>query len=226
MASPMENVGVSPPTILPSWDMGLQTMLDIGIVEKYYHEWRSPTVLVPKPDGSTWFCIDSRKENAASKCDAYTLPRVDEMLVRLEAIKYPRPNRKGLADPFDDLVTRKKHVFHLFRVFGLCRAAVTLQHPMNRVLQHHEQYVVVFIDNIIIYSPAWNKHIRNVTAVLQDLKEDGPMANTAKWMASQEMTYLGYTVGNGKFWPKVSKVQALEQCPIPTTTKKKKYSVS
>ncbi|CAM4447975.1 unnamed protein product [Lepidochelys kempii] len=61
----------------------VQVMLDLGVIERSQREWRSPVVLVPKPDGSRRFCIDFRRVNAISKFDAYPMPCVDELLDRL-----------------------------------------------------------------------------------------------------------------------------------------------
>lgn len=58
----------------------LESMLTLGVVEESKSEWRSPIVLVPKPDGSVRFCIDFRKVNAISRFDTSPMPRVDELL--------------------------------------------------------------------------------------------------------------------------------------------------
>ncbi len=61
----------------------LKAMLNLGVIEESHSDWASPIVLVPKTDGSVRFCVDYRKVNGVSKFDAYTMPRVDELLDRL-----------------------------------------------------------------------------------------------------------------------------------------------
>ncbi|CAM5127553.1 unnamed protein product [Eretmochelys imbricata] len=61
----------------------VQAMLELGVIEPSQSEWRSPVVLVPKPDGSRRFCIDFQRVNAISKFDAYPMPHVNELLDRL-----------------------------------------------------------------------------------------------------------------------------------------------
>lgn len=61
----------------------VQAMLALGVIEPSRSEWRSPVVLVPKPDGTRRFCIDFRQVNAISCFDAYPMPRVDELLGHL-----------------------------------------------------------------------------------------------------------------------------------------------
>ncbi|CAM5132671.1 unnamed protein product [Eretmochelys imbricata] len=66
----------------------LHSMLALGVIEESFSNWKSPMVLVPKLDGSTHFCIDFRKVNAVSKFDAYSRPRVDELLNWLGKAEY------------------------------------------------------------------------------------------------------------------------------------------
>jgi len=66
----------------------VQKMLTAEIIEPSYSEWCSPIVLVPKPDGSIRFCNDFRQLNAISKCDAYPMPRVDEMIQRIGKARF------------------------------------------------------------------------------------------------------------------------------------------
>ncbi|CAM4525512.1 unnamed protein product [Lepidochelys olivacea] len=61
----------------------LESMLTLRVVEESRSDWRSPIVLVPKPDGSVRFCMDFCKVNAISHFDAYPMPWVDELLERL-----------------------------------------------------------------------------------------------------------------------------------------------
>lgn len=58
----------------------MDTMLDLRVMEESRSEWRSPIVLVPKPNRTTHFCIDFRKINTISRFDAYPMPWVEEFL--------------------------------------------------------------------------------------------------------------------------------------------------
>ena len=57
-------------------------MVDMGVIEESHSDWSSPMVLVPQPDGTVSFCVDYRKVYAVSKYDAYSMPRIDELLDR------------------------------------------------------------------------------------------------------------------------------------------------
>ncbi|XP_065434808.1 scavenger receptor cysteine-rich type 1 protein M130-like [Chrysemys picta bellii] len=140
----------------------VETMLEMGVVEESTSERRSPIVLVPKPDGTTRFCIDFRKVNAISRFDAYPMPRVDELLERLGGAKYlsTLDLTKGYwqipLTPNSRAKTAFPTPFGLFQFvtmpFGLHGAAATFQHLMNKVLQPHNQYAAAYIDDIVVYS--------------------------------------------------------------------------
>ena len=62
---------------------GIKAMQELVVIEESHSAWSSPIVLVGKPDGTIWFCVDYRKVNDVSRFDAYSMPRVDELLDRL-----------------------------------------------------------------------------------------------------------------------------------------------
>ena len=63
-------------------------MLDMGIIQPSSSPWASPTELVENKDGDVRFCVDYRKLNQVSKFDAYPMPRVEEVLDKIGAVKY------------------------------------------------------------------------------------------------------------------------------------------
>ena len=68
-------------------DSEVTKMLEARVIEPAQSEWASPVLLVPKPDGSTRFCVDCRKLNAVTVKDTYPLPRMDDCLDALDDIK-------------------------------------------------------------------------------------------------------------------------------------------
>ncbi|XP_075774682.1 uncharacterized protein LOC142826318 [Pelodiscus sinensis] len=206
----------------------LQRMIQWGVVEESYSEWRSPIVLVPKPDGSMRFCIDFRKVNALSRFDAYPMPRVDELLDRLGGAQYlstldltrgywqiplspPSREKTAFSTPFG--------LYHFVRMpFGLHGAAATFQRLMDRVLKTHDQFAAAYIDDIVVYSKSWAEHLQHVKAILQELRQAGLTANPRKChFGEKEVSYLGYTVGRGRLRPLVEKVAALRTFQPPRT---------
>ncbi|XP_075775856.1 uncharacterized protein LOC142826672 [Pelodiscus sinensis] len=176
----------------------VQKMLQWGVVEESFSEWRSPIVLVPKPDGSLRFCIDFRKVNAQSRFDAYPMPRVDELLDRLGGARYlstldltrgywqipltPTSREKtAFSTPFG--------LYHFTRMpFGLHGAAATFQRLMDRVLREQGRWAAAYIDDIVVYSQTWGEHLQHVGAVLQALREAGLTANPRKCRFGEKET--------------------------------------
>jgi len=61
----------------------IKAMLELGVIEESHSVWRSPIVLVNKPDRAIHFCVDYYKVNSVSEFDAYPMPRVNKLLDRL-----------------------------------------------------------------------------------------------------------------------------------------------
>ncbi|XP_065416479.1 uncharacterized protein LOC135974099 [Chrysemys picta bellii] len=206
----------------------VRAMLALGVIEPSQSEWRSPVVLVPKPDGTRRFCIDFRRVNAISHFDAYPMPRVDELLGRLGEAQYitTLDLSKGYWQiPLEETSKEKTAfatptgLYQFTRMpFGLHGAPATFQRLMDQLLQPHQDYAAAYLDDVVIYSRGWEDHLPRVAAVLRSLRQAGLTANPKKCrIAWQETNYLGYTVGGGRVKPLVGKVQALLDCPTPST---------
>ncbi len=165
----------------------LEAMLDMGVIEESNSDWASPIVLVPKRDGSVRFCVDYRKVNAVSKFDAYPMPWVDELLDRLGSARFysTLDLTKGYWQIPLTPISKEKTAFttlfglHQFVMlpFGLFGAPATFQRLMNRILRPHAAYAAAYLDDIIIYSNDWQRHMQHLRAVLRSLRGAGLMAN-------------------------------------------------
>ena len=94
---------------------------------------------------------------------------------------------------------------------------------MDHLLRPHRAYATAYIDDIIIHSPSWDIHLRQLRAVLGELRRAGLTANPAKCrLGLEETLYLGYQVGRGKVRPQDDKVAAIRDWPRPTTKKQVK----
>jgi hypothetical protein len=178
----------------------VKTMLEAGVIEESNSEWCSPIVLVPKPDGTIRFCNDFRKLNEISKFDAYPMPRIERLgtaryISTLDLTKgywqvplAPEAREKTAFATPDGL-------FHYRKLpFGLHGAPPTFQRLMDRVLRPHRGYAAAYIDDIVIHGSEWDTHVKQVSAVLQALREAGLTANPKKCqLGLQEAEYLGYT---------------------------------
>lgn len=208
----------------------VQKMLELGVIEESQSAWSSPIVLVGKPDGSWRFCNDFRKLNEVSLCDAYPMPRIDEMIERLGPARFistldltrgywqvpltPQAKEKTAFATPDGL--------YQYRVlpFGVHGAPATFQRLMDRVLRPHRQYAAAYLDDIVVHSTTWEEHIPRLEAVLNALRQAGLTANPRKChLGLEEAKYLGHEVGRGCIRPLASKVESIATWPQPSTKK-------
>ncbi len=162
----------------------LEAMLEMGVIEESRSDWASPIVLVPKTDGSVRFCVDYRKVNAVSKFDAYPMPWVDELLDRLGTARFysTLDLTKGYWQSPLSPLSKEKSAFttpfglHQFITlpFGLFGAPATFQRLMDKILRLH---TAAYLDDIIIYSQDWQRHMVHLWEVLRALRGAGLTAN-------------------------------------------------
>ena len=147
-------------------------MLKMGVIEPSSAEWASPVVLIPKPDGSTRFCVDYRKLNALTARDVYPLPRMDECLDFLGDAEYfsTLDANTGfwqieVAPEDRDKTTFSCHVgmYRFTRMpFGLLNAPATFQRAMDIILSEVRwESVIVYLDDVIIFSRSFEEHVRH-----------------------------------------------------------------
>ena len=102
-------------------------------------------------------------------------------------------------------------------------APATFKRMMDQILRPHRAYAAAYIDDIIIHSASWDIHLRQLRAVLAELRRAGLTANPTKCrLGLEETAYLGYRVGRGNVRPQDSKVAAIRDWPRPTTKKQVK----
>lgn len=76
---------------------------------------------------------------------------------------------------------------------------------------------LLFLDDMVIFSPIWAAHVQHLQTMFQRLQQAGLWVNPGKSkLAFGELKYLGYLVGYGHLWPKEEKIAVLKTLPIPT----------
>ncbi|XP_059636127.1 uncharacterized protein LOC132278350 [Cornus florida] len=154
----------------------------------------------------TAFCIDYRELNKVTIRNKYPLPRIDDLFDQLKGATYF--SKIDLRSGYHQLRVREQDVpktafltrygSYEFRVmpFGLTNAPAVFMDLMNRVFREYlDQFVIVFIDDILVYSKAEKDHARHLRTVLQILREHQLFAKFEKcefWQ--KEVKFLGHTV--------------------------------
>ena len=153
-------------------------MLQKGYIRPNSSPWRSPAIFVDKKDGSLCMCVDYRQLNDVTIRNKYPLPRIDDLFDQLSGAKvfskvdlrtgYHQLNIKKEDIPKTAFTTRYGLYEYIVMSFGLTNAPAFFMHMMNKVFMDFlDKFVVVFIDDILMYSRSEEDHEEHLRAVLQ-----------------------------------------------------------
>jgi len=208
-----------------------QAMLDQGIIRASTSAFSSPVLLVRKRDGSWRFCVDYRALNNNTVRDKFPIPIVEELLHELkDAIFFTKLDlRSGYHQVRmhpDDVAktafrTHHGHFEFLVMPFGLTNAPSTFQALMNEVLRPFlRRCVLVFFDDILIFSRPETEHLQHVRAVLSTLRHHGLVLKRSKCsFGERRIHYLGHVIENGVVSMDVDKIKAVQDWPLPCSLK-------
>ena len=207
----------------------LRDLTEKGYIQPSVSPFGAPVLFVPKKDGGVRMCVDYRALNKVTVHNRYPLPRIDELLDRLQGSRYftKIDLRSGYYQirMHPDSVqktafrTRYGHFEFLVLPFGLTNAPATFMHLMHQIFREQlDQFIVIFLDNILIYSKKLQDHIDHVRRTLQILREHRLYAKVSKCaFFRHEVEYLGHVVTAAGIHPDQSKVQAVRDWKIPET---------
>lgn len=206
----------------------VEEMLKLGVVEPSKSPWASPVVIVKKKDGSDRFCVDYRRLNQATQTDAFPMVNMREVLDSLHGAVYfsTLDLRCGYWQIAMSQDSREATAFithmglYQFKVmpFGLKNAPATFQRLMNEVLRglvHRNCFA--YLDDIVIFSSSWERHLQDLTEVLQRLKDHGLTCKLEKCVFGQkELKYLGHIISDKGVAPDSKMLEAMNQYPRPS----------
>lgn len=200
----------------------LDEMLSLGVVQKSTSAWSSPILMVPKKDGSRRFCVDFRKINQVTEKDAYPLPYISNTLDKLRNAHYLTSLDIKAAywqiplhpdsRQYTAFTVPNRGLFEFRRLpFGLTTAPSVFQRIIDRVIGADlDPYVFTYLDDIIIITPTFEKHLEIIELVFERLHNAGFKLNQDKCQFCRpELKYLGYVVNKYGLHVDPDKIQAI-----------------
>nr|GEY02904.1 putative reverse transcriptase domain-containing protein [Tanacetum cinerariifolium]GEY02910.1 putative reverse transcriptase domain-containing protein [Tanacetum cinerariifolium] len=189
----------------------LQELSDKGFIRPSSSPWGASVLFVKKKDGPFRMCIDYRELNKLTVKNRYPLPRINDLFDQLQGSSiYSKINlRSGYHQlrvreqdiPKTAFRTRYGHYEFQVMPFGLTNASAVFIDLMNRVYKPYlDKFIIVFIDDILIYSKGKKEHEEHLKAILELLKKEKLYAKFSKcefWIP--KVQFLGYVIDSRGF---------------------------
>ncbi|KAJ0509396.1 putative nucleotidyltransferase, Ribonuclease H [Helianthus annuus] len=207
----------------------LQELLEKGFIRPSFSPWGAPVLFVKKKDGSFRMCIDYRELNKLTIKNRYPLPRIDDLFDQLQGSSfyskidlrsgYHQLRIQEESIPKTAFRTRYGHYEFLVMPFGLTNAPAVFMDLMNRVCKPYlDKFVIVFIDDILIYSKTKAEHEQHLRAILELLKKEQLYAKFSKcefWL--REVQFLGHVINGDGIHVDPTKIEAIKNWETPKT---------
>ncbi|KAJ9556736.1 hypothetical protein OSB04_011350 [Centaurea solstitialis] len=205
----------------------LQELSGKGFIRPSSSPWGAPILFVKKKDGSHRMCIDYRGLNKVTIKNRYPLPRIDDLFDQLQGASWF--SKIDLRSGYHQLKVKEADVHKTaFRTryghfefpvmpFGLTNAPAAFMDLMNRVCRPMlDRSVIVFIDDILIYSKTKEEHVMHLREVLEVLRRERLYAKFSKcafWL--EEVQFLGHIINREGIKVDPAKIEAVMNWEIP-----------
>ncbi|GKB40431.1 putative reverse transcriptase domain-containing protein [Tanacetum coccineum] len=207
----------------------LQELSDKGFIRPSSSPWGAPVLFVKKKDGSFQMCIDYRELNKLMVKIRYLLLRIDDLSDQLQgsSVYLKIDLRLGYHQlifceeyiPKTAFKTRYGHYEFQVMPFGLTNAPAVFMDLMNRVCKPYlDKFVIVFIDDILIYLKSKQEHEEHLKLILELLKKEelyAKFANCEFWIP--KVQFLGHVIDSKGIHVDLAKIESIKDWAFPKT---------
>jgi hypothetical protein len=207
----------------------VKELLEKGFIRPSSSPWGAPVIFVPKKDGTQWLCMDYRALNEVTVKNKYPLPRIDDLFDQLRGVcvfskidlrsGYHQLKIRECDIPKTAFISRYGLYEYTVMSFGLTNAPTYFMYLMNKVfMEYLDKFVVVFIDDILVYSRSEEEHEEHLCLALQKLRENrlyGKLSKCEFWM--KQVAFLGHVISKGCISVDPSKVRDVLSWNAPTS---------
>ncbi|MBW0536994.1 hypothetical protein O181_076709 [Austropuccinia psidii MF-1] len=183
--------------------------LEKGFITPRSSSTGAPVLFVKKKEGGLHLCVDYCKLNAVTRKKRYPVPPMKQLLPVLNGATIF--SKMDLCGSYE----------YLAMPFGLTNAPASFQNLVNDIFAYFLDIpVVVYLDNIMVFSSSQGEHVKHVASVLQRLRDDNLFAKASKCVFhASSVEYLGYVFSSEVLKIYSSKVQPILNWPKPKNIK-------
>jgi hypothetical protein len=214
--------------------MHLEEILKKGYMHPSVSPWGAPILFVKKKDGTLRLCIDFKHLNKVTIKNKYPFPRIDDLFDQLKSVRIfsnidLRSGYHQVRIKEDDINkttfrTRYGHYEFIVVSFGLSNAPTVFMFLKNGVFREYlDKFVIVFLDDILVYSKSKEEYEQHLRMVLQVLREHRLYAKISKCIFYQKkIHYLGHIISTVGIVVDPEKIEAIRGWIAPKNMKKVK----
>ncbi|GJV57045.1 putative reverse transcriptase domain-containing protein [Tanacetum coccineum] len=207
----------------------LKELLEKGFIRPSSSPWGALILFVKKKDGSFRMCIDYRELNKLMVKNRYPLSRIDDLFDQLQGssvyskidlrLGYHQLRIREEDIPITAFRTRYGHYEFQVMPFGLTNAPAVFMDLMNRVCKPYlDKFMIVFIDDILIYSKTKEEHSEHLKIILDLLKKEKLFAKFSKCdFCLESVQFLGHVINREGVHVDPAKIEAIKNWPVPTS---------
>ena len=211
--------------------------MKLGVLKKVNRsQWGAPTFIIPKKDKTVRFISDFRELNKRIRRTPYPIPKIKDLLLRLEGFTYGSSLDLNMGYYHIELGDKSKEMCTITTQWGkyeyqrlpmgLCNSPDIFQEKMSELLAGLDT-VRVYIDDVLhVTKGTWEEHLEGLDEILNRLKTVGLKINAKKsFFGVKQLDYLGYTISTEGIAPIPKKVEAIQAIQIPKTRKQLRHFI-